>query len=780
MSSGQGVGDVYAATFERIGAQNNDRARLGMEAIMWVAYSERLLQPDELCQALGVEIGSRDLSNDNVPSIRMILNCGLGLVTVDSSSCRVRLVHFTLQEYFLANPTLFQNPHSMIAEVCLTYLNFAYIKGLSPTISSPPPAAAFLEYASCYWGAHARREISKSAIPLALKLLGRFDVHVSCKILLLKEPVGIQPFGADGSPIGFTGLHGGAFLGVLEVMISSFDIRKWDINETDLHGRTASAWAVWKKHDRDVKILLEQEGVIPDMADNRGGTPLSWASGLGHSEIVKMLLERDDVNPNTVDNEGLTPLSSAVICECRGVVEILLGRNDVSLSAAGKSGRTPLSWAAWFGDVVFIEMLLGQNDVNPDTADKSGRTPLSLAAGRGEREAMKLLLKRNDVCPDKADERGRTPLSWAVVGWVDEKCDYGNMEGRNNLAGDTDIFRRSRTIAVKMLLERSDVNQDMADRRGRTPLSWAASYGHEEIVEILLEWNDDNPNSLDERGRTPFAWAVIYGHEKVARALLEQGSANPDIADLSGQSPLSWAACYGYKGIVKILLERCDVAPDRADKSGRTPLSWAVVGWADKLDDNPDREASFASGSECAMVAEILLKQSDVNPNTTDEDGRTPLSLAAGCGCWEIAEMLLQRTDVNPDTADKGGWTPLSWAVINGQEEIVHMLLEQNDVNPNTADEDGRTPLSLAAEGGYEGIAEMLLQRSDINRDTPDASGRTPFPWAPKNMSTQVAQLLEGPQDPITKLPLASELSEPLAAESPEIPEPPPKRIRRL
>ena len=108
------------------------------------------------------------------------------------------------------------------------------------------------------------------------------------------------------------------------------------------------------------------------------------------------------------------------------------------------------------------------------------------------------------------------------------------------------------------------------------------------------------------------------------------------------------------------------------------------------------------------------------------------------------------------------------------------MLLEQNDVNPNTADEDGRTPLSLAAEGGYEGIAEMLLQRSDINRDTPDASGRTPFPWAPKNMSTRVAQLLEGPQDPITKLPLASELSEPLAPESPEIPEPPPKMIRRL
>jgi len=96
MSNGQDVGDVSNATLERIKAQKRDRARLGMEAIMWIAYSERPLGPDALCQALGVEIGSTDLDNDNAPSIRTILNCGLGLVTVDSSSSKARLVHFTL------------------------------------------------------------------------------------------------------------------------------------------------------------------------------------------------------------------------------------------------------------------------------------------------------------------------------------------------------------------------------------------------------------------------------------------------------------------------------------------------------------------------------------------------------------------------------------------------------------------------------------------------------------------------------------------------------------
>ena len=108
------------------------------------------------------------------------------------------------------------------------------------------------------------------------------------------------------------------------------------------------------------------------------------------------------------------------------------------------------------------------------------------------------------------------------------------------------------------------------------------------------------------------------------------------------------------------------------------------------------------------------------------------------------------------------------------------MLLERNDVDPNTADEDGHTPLSLAAMSGREAILDMLSELNDVNPDFADASGRTPFPWAPENGYTQVTQLLEGPQGLITKLPSAGELSEPLVAEWPGIPEPPPKRIRRL
>ena len=121
-------------------------------------------------------------------SIETLLACSLGLVMVEKSSSTVRLVHCTLKEYLSHNPNFFLRPDSVIAEVCLTYLNFRHIiRGFSPALRSVPPTAPFVEYASCYWGTHARRGSTESVKTLALKLLDGYDKHISSKILLLHE-----------------------------------------------------------------------------------------------------------------------------------------------------------------------------------------------------------------------------------------------------------------------------------------------------------------------------------------------------------------------------------------------------------------------------------------------------------------------------------------------------------------------------------------------------------------------------------------------------------------
>ena len=298
------------------------------------------MRAEELCHALGVEIGSVDLDQKNVPGLRTLLSSCLGLVAIEASSSTVRLVHFTLQEHLLSNPTLFHSPHSTIAEVCLTYLNFESVWDLSPTLDSALLTLPLLEYASCYWWKHIKTGMAKNVKLLALKLLDSFDQHISAQLLLLRYNKNRRSgpyFNAGEGPRGFTGLHVVSFLGIVEIVAGVLEMREWNVNATDCMGSTALTWAAGKGYEEVVKILLEREDVDPNQADTKyGQTPLSWAAENGHEAIVKILLERGDVNPDHIDT---------------------------------LYGRTPLGWAAEYGQAGVVKMLLEREDVNPDQAD---------------------------------------------------------------------------------------------------------------------------------------------------------------------------------------------------------------------------------------------------------------------------------------------------------------------------------------------------------------------------------------------------------------------------
>jgi len=118
MANGLELGDVYGATIERIKAQNRDRSRVGMTALMWVSHAERPLRANELCHALAVQLGSTDFDIGNIPSISTLASCCQGLISVDKEGSTVRLIHFTLQEYLSSHPYILGSPHSAMAETC--------------------------------------------------------------------------------------------------------------------------------------------------------------------------------------------------------------------------------------------------------------------------------------------------------------------------------------------------------------------------------------------------------------------------------------------------------------------------------------------------------------------------------------------------------------------------------------------------------------------------------------------------------------------------------------
>jgi ankyrin repeat protein len=59
-----------------------------------------------------------------------------------------------------------------------------------------------------------------------------------------------------------------------------------------------------------------------------------------------------------------------------------------------------------------------------------------------------------------------------------------------------------------------NVEVDLRDDNGFTPLLWAARRNHPDIVRILLDKGSD-PSVKDKYGWTPMVWAIQRGHYKI-------------------------------------------------------------------------------------------------------------------------------------------------------------------------------------------------------------------------------------------------------------------------
>ena len=437
ITNGRSLRDAYGVTLDRI-KQRGGKSRLAMAALMWISRSERPMSAEELCQALGVQIRSTDPNPDNAPSIQSLLASCLGLVTVDEEESTVRLVHFTLQEYLNNHSEMFQNPYAMMAEVCLTYLNFSCIRELSPALDSAPQEYPFLQYASSCWGHYARNETTVCMKSLALQILDRFDSHISAKLLLRPHVYKLWS-GVGELPEGFTGLHCVAYLGINDIAEALLDTRDWDVDKTDLKGHTPLIWASKNGFEGIIRLLLENAGADINLKDTKDGkTALCWAAECGQEGAAKLLLEWNSVDPESRDNSGRTPLSYAARCGSEGIVKMLLERVDPE--SQDDEGRTPLSHAARWGREEIVKLLLERRQVNPESRDNFGQTILSYAVESGSERVLKLLLEREEVNPESRDSSGRTPLFYAA------QCE-------------------SEKIA-KMLLERGEVDPDSRIAKG--------------------------------------------------------------------------------------------------------------------------------------------------------------------------------------------------------------------------------------------------------------------------------------------------------------------------
>jgi ankyrin repeat protein len=125
------------------------------------------------------------------------------------------------------------------------------------------------------------------------------------------------------------------------------------------------------------------------------------------------------------------------------------------------------------------------------------------------------------------------------------------------------------------------VDIDKKDKKGRTALSYACSYGFEELAAILIGDDDDikaNPKIADVNGRTPLMYAAEFGKVECVSLLVDELSIQ-DInrSDNNGLTALHLACLNGHKDCVDFLVQS-NASITAVDKEGRNAMHAVCLG----------------------------------------------------------------------------------------------------------------------------------------------------------------------------------------------------------
>ncbi|KAF5012488.1 hypothetical protein FDECE_1461 [Fusarium decemcellulare] len=573
-----GLDQTYDQAMARIESQGESAREMAKQVLSWVIHARRALSPAELQHAVAVELGQTYLDTEFIPEVAIACSICAGLVTIDTQSNVVRLVHYTTQEYFdRTKERWFSCAESSITSICITYLSFdVFASGPCQTtkeFEERLKSNQLYDYAARHWGHHASRTLTLP--PETVEFLRcTTKVQAASQAMMATKGRPEESINDQGVPRQMTGLHMAAHFGIADAV--EILVKELDPDVKDSNGRTALWYAAARGHEALAKLLLEK-GADLKAKDNDDRTPLSFATYNRNTSMVLLLLEIGltlAINDDEYDYEQL--LFAAIYGHDMAVRQLLLRGADPEW--ADSERRTPLSWAAQMGHLAIIDLLL-QHGANPELTDSYNRTPMLWAVQKNQDAIVKRMIEHGIALEKKGTEYGQTTLSWAVVHNQMKTAklllEHGaDLELEDN-DGRTPLFWAAlmgRSDMVEMLLQRG-ASAESRDKEGRTPLLCAAEKGHAAVVKLLVAKGVD-VDCRDNEGRTPMLWAAEKRHEDILESLLDHG-ANPEINNLKyHRTPLIWASAKGHDRAVRILLERgADI--EAKDNYGRTSLCWA-------------------------------------------------------------------------------------------------------------------------------------------------------------------------------------------------------------
>ncbi|KAL1955231.1 hypothetical protein VTO42DRAFT_8890 [Malbranchea cinnamomea] len=468
-----------------------------------------------------------------------------------------------------------------------------------------------------------------------------------------------------------------------------------------------------------------------------GASAMFWAASRGNLDTARRVLECVKVDGKEATKKRVTPQlcqtgkvkeQKEEAAQTRGNEhehehapgELCVHLSQLRLGMRGRNGETPLIYAAMGGKAAMVEFLLDEADSSVWEMDIYHQSALSHAAERGHAAVVELLLRYESGARflNAGDTGGQTPLLWAST------------------LGHDDV--------VRLLLAQKEIDVNSKTSEGYTPLLGAAVNGHVGVVELLLAKEGVDLNCKARDGMTPLAGAARNGDVEILKKLLAAG-ADPSVGDHIGRAPLCIAAEFGHAEAVRSLLDDKRVNVTQEDVEGQCALFIAAVREHEKivrmlLDDERvevdqrthDGWTTFLLVSQLGNLRILkMLLEKGANPAIQSNMGTAPLHCASWKSNEPVIRLLLEQERIDPNVKDNAGWTALHWAADRGSEDVMKLLLSTKGVDINIRSDDGKTALSMAAAQGHAKLVKLLLAREDLESvDAADNAGRPPMYWA--------------------------------------------------
>jgi ankyrin repeat protein len=180
--------------------------------------------------------------------------------------------------------------------------------------------------------------------------------------------------------------------------------------------------------------------------------------------------------------------------------------------------------AAKFDDASEVKSLL-KKGVNPNTLDANGNPMLLVAIRERSSKVIDVLLGDQNIDVDLSDKNGETPLMMASID--------GNLPLVKTLVTD---------------------HKALLDHIGWTPLHYACAKGQLEVAQFLIT-NGAIVDSMSLGNTTPLMMAVQSGNEQLVKLLLDKG-ADLQLRNSQGLTAIDIADVYDKAWISEGLRSR--------------------------------------------------------------------------------------------------------------------------------------------------------------------------------------------------------------------------------